>query len=306
MGLTINSNPVATKAQGSLSKALRDQNVAMRRLSSGLRINSAKDDAAGLSISDRLTTEIRSQQQVRRNIQDGLGYAQVGDTALKEIQELIHRGRELAVQAANATLSDSDRASLNEEFGQIKAQIDHIAENTEIFGKKPLSRDEGPPNIREIFNFSGNTLTNKTSGIVPMSYVPAGALNFQLTIDAIGWDDDIQIFTRDGKHLVGSNLADIVWAQNGINSPAQLEAAIFSSGKGFLSGAAYSDAHLNSGSATFQNPPTHTTSYNGMQLTFSGDADRTGALDGNNDGNVSGADRHETQLSQAKKIDKLL
>lgn len=293
MTITFRTNSIAIQTRSSLSKALKDQAAAMKRLSSGMRINSAKDDAAGLGIADRLQTKIRSGFQVRRNIQDGLSYAQTGDAALDEVQNLLQRGRELAVQAANGTLSDSDRRSLNEEFRQIKNQIDHIAKNTEIFGKRPLQADSGPPNIRDLFQVSGNSL-DRNSGVIPMSFIPAGSVNFELRIDSFGWDDDIQIFTRDGKHLAGTDLNDIVWGQNGISSGTGLEALLFTLGNGFFPGASYDDSFLNSGGPSYQNPPVHTTTYNGMTLSYSGDADRTGAGDGNNDGIVGYPQTWET------------
>ena len=284
MTITFRTNSIAIQTRGSLSKALKDQAAALKRLSSGMRINSAKDDAAGLGIADRLQTKIRSGFQVGRNIQDGLSYAQTGDAALDEVQNLLQRGRELAVQAANGTLSDSDRRSLNEEFRQIKDQIDHIAQNTQIFGRRPLQADPGPPNIRDLFEVSGKSL-HRNSGVIPMSFIPAGSVAFELEIDSFGWDDDIQIFTRDGKHLAGTDLNDIVWAQNGISSGNGLE-ALFTQANGFFPGASYDGSFLNSGRSSYEYPLVHTTTYNGMTLGYSGDADRTGPGDGNNDGIV--------------------
>lgn len=291
---SINSNLTSLKAQTNLTKAKKNHAEAMKRLSSGLRINGAKDDAAGLAICDRIETEVKSQYQVRRNIQDGLSYAQVGDAALNEIQNLLQRGHELAVQAANGTLSDTDRQSLNAEFSQIKEQITDIALNTQIFGKRPLQSEPGPPSIKDIFGASGNTVA-PISGVVPMSRIPAGAINVQLTIDALGMDDDIQIFTADGKHLVGTDLTDAMWQTWGLGTAAAVENTVFTKANGFAAGATYDATLLNSGGPVFQDPPNHTSSYNGMSLTFSGDGDRTGATDPvHNDGFVAGVNRIET------------
>lgn len=287
MALTINFNLASRTGQTQLSKAHQKQAEAMKRLSSGLRINSAKDDAAGLAIGDRIEIQISSQQQVKRNILDGLSYAQTGDAALSEIQALLQRGHELAVQAVNETLSNSDRQSLEAEFAQLKKQITDIANNTEIFGKHPLQKEEGPPTIRDLFGTSGATLPGIISGKVPMSYIPAGSTNVEFKVNAIGADDDIQIFTRDGKHLVGTDLSDFVWNSNGITNSADVENAIFTKSNGYESGASYDASQLNSGGAIYQNPPAHTSSYNGMNLTYTGDADRTDPADGNNDGSVT-------------------
>jgi flagellin len=102
----------------------------MQRLSSGLRINSAKDDAAGLAISDRMTSQIRGLNQAVRNANDGISLAQTAEGALQETTNLLQRMRELAVQSSNGTNTSSDRASLDAEFQQLTAEIDRIAGNT--------------------------------------------------------------------------------------------------------------------------------------------------------------------------------
>lgn len=287
MPFVINTNPLAQAVQNNLGKAHGSQANAMRRLSSGLRINSAKDDPAGLAKSNRIETTIRSQGQIDQNIQQGLSYASVGETALNEIQNLLQRGQELAVQAANGTLSDSDRGSLNQEFACLKEQISHIANTTEIFGNHPLlaAQDEGPPSIRDLFETSGTTKF-WSSGLVPMSRIPAGSSNVTFRLDAFTADDDIQVFTKDGTHLVGTDLGDNVWTSKGITSPAALESSVFLTENGYAEGATYDAGVLNSGGPTYEDPPTHATTYNGMTLTYSGDADRTDPADGNNDGLV--------------------
>jgi flagellin len=110
----------------------------IERLSSGLRINSAKDDAAGLAISDRMTTQIRGLNQAVRNANDGISLAQTAEGALQETTNLLQRMREIAIQAANDTNSDSDRQSLQAEIIQLKAEINRIAEHTQFNGKNVL------------------------------------------------------------------------------------------------------------------------------------------------------------------------
>jgi len=110
----------------------------MKRLSSGLRINSAKDDAAGLAISDRMTSQIRGLNQAARNANDGISLAQTAEGALQESTNILQRMRELAVQSANDTNSTSDRASLNDEVVQLQAELDRIAVTTEFNGRKVI------------------------------------------------------------------------------------------------------------------------------------------------------------------------
>ena len=136
MALTINTNIAALNAQRNLGKSQNDLNQSMQRLSSGLRINTAKDDAAGLAISDRMTAQIRGLNQAARNANDGISLAQTAEGALQESTNMLQRMRELAVQSANDTNSASDRASLNDEIIQLRAEIDRIAITTEFNGRK--------------------------------------------------------------------------------------------------------------------------------------------------------------------------
>jgi flagellin len=138
MALTINTNISSLNAQRNLGKSQNDLNQSMERLSSGLRINSAKDDAAGLAISDRMTAQIRGLNQASRNANDGISMSQTAEGALQESTNILQRMRELAVQSANDTNSASDRASLNDEIIQLKEEIDRIAVTTEFNGRKVI------------------------------------------------------------------------------------------------------------------------------------------------------------------------
>jgi flagellin len=138
MSLTVNSNIAALNAQRNLSKSSLQLNQALSRLSSGLRINSAKDDAAGLAISDRFTSQIRGLNQAVRNANDGISLSQTAEGALQESTNLLQRLRELAVQSANDTNAASDRKSLQDEVEQIKSELNRIANTTEFNGRKLL------------------------------------------------------------------------------------------------------------------------------------------------------------------------
>jgi len=138
MGLTINTNVMSLNAQRNLGTSQSALAKSMQRLSSGLRINSAKDDAAGLSISDRMTSQIRGLNQAARNSNDGISLAQTAEGALQETTNILQRMRELAVQSANDTNSSSDRSSLQAEVNQLKQEMTRIADTTEFNGKKLL------------------------------------------------------------------------------------------------------------------------------------------------------------------------
>ena len=143
MALVINTNVMSLNAQRNLSTSGSQLATSLQRLSSGLRINSAKDDAAGLAISDRMTTQISGLNQAARNANDGISLAQTTEGALQEVTNNLQRIRELAVQSANATNSSSDRNALDQEVQQRIAEIDRIASQTSFNGRKVLDGSFG-------------------------------------------------------------------------------------------------------------------------------------------------------------------
>jgi len=138
MALTINTNVMSLNAQRNLGQSQSALAKSMQRLSSGLRINSAKDDAAGLAISDRMTSQVRGLNQASRNANDGISLAQTAEGALQETTNILQRMRELAVQSANDTNSASDRTSLQAEVNQLKSEMTRIANTTSFNGKNLL------------------------------------------------------------------------------------------------------------------------------------------------------------------------
>ncbi len=138
MPSTINTNLNSLTAQRNSSKSQNDLTTAINRLSSGLRINSAKDDAAGLAISERFTSQIRGLNQAARNANDGISLAQTAEGALGSIGSNLQRMRELAVQSANATNSASDRAALQQEVTQLASEVDRVATQTQFNGTNLL------------------------------------------------------------------------------------------------------------------------------------------------------------------------
>ena len=138
MASTINTNVSSLTAQRNLGMSQTSLNTSIQRLSSGLRINSAKDDAAGLAISERFTSQIRGLNQAVRNANDGISLAQTAEGALKASGDILQRVRELAVQSANATNSAGDRQALQQEVGQLVSELDRISQTTEFNGSKLL------------------------------------------------------------------------------------------------------------------------------------------------------------------------
>jgi flagellin len=138
MPQVINTNISSLNAQRQLNRSQMTLQTSMERLSSGLRINSAKDDAAGLAISDRMTAQIRGLNQAVRNANDGISLAQVAEGALQESTNILQRMRELAVQSANDSNSASDRVNLQKEVNQLQAELNRIANTTTFNGKKLL------------------------------------------------------------------------------------------------------------------------------------------------------------------------
>ncbi|GAB3308266.1 flagellin [Luteimonas notoginsengisoli] len=138
MSQVINTNVMSLNAQRNLSSSGAELATSLQRLSSGMRINSAKDDAAGLAISQRFTTQIRGMDQAARNANDGISLSQTAEGAMGEIGNNLQRIRELAVQSRNATNSATDRAALNSEAQALKDEIDRVATQTNFNGVKLL------------------------------------------------------------------------------------------------------------------------------------------------------------------------
>ncbi|MCK0535330.1 MULTISPECIES: flagellin [unclassified Anaerobiospirillum] len=175
MALYVNTNVSSINAQRKLSNATLSLNTSYQRLSSGLRINSAKDDAAGLQIADRLTSQINGLNQGNRNTNDGIALAQTIEGALDETTNMLQRIRVLAVQSANGTNSQKDRDALQEEVTQLSAEITRIAKQTTFAGQQILDGAKAgliPQNGKLTFQVganAGNTLDLEWSDAFTMS-----------------------------------------------------------------------------------------------------------------------------------------
>ena len=165
MALTINTNVASLNAQRNLNRSQGLLNQSLERLSTGLRINSAKDDAAGLAISERFTTQIRGLNQAVRNANDGISLAQTSESALGELVNNLQRIRELGIQSANATNSASDRAALDAEVQQRLAEIDRIASQTSFNGLKVLDGTFGTATFQVGANVGETISVSLTTGV---------------------------------------------------------------------------------------------------------------------------------------------
>ena len=143
MALYVNTNVSSINGRRNLTNATNNLNTTYQRLSSGLRINSAKDDAAGLQISDRLTSQINGLNQGNRNTNDGIALAQTMEGAMDEMTTMLQRVRTLAVQSANGTNSKADREALQQEVSQLSQEITRIACQTKFGGEKVLCGNGG-------------------------------------------------------------------------------------------------------------------------------------------------------------------
>ena len=189
MGLRINTNVPALNTSRVLDRSTRDLNRSLERLSSGLRINRASDDAAGLAIAEGFRTQVRGTQTAQRNAQDGISLVQTAEGALSETTNILQRVRELAVQAANGTQSSDNRVALNQEVQQLIAQIEDIALDTQFNGINVLSSSQSitlqtGANTSQTLRvtISGARSTDLRVSAVNIS-VAAGAVSALSTID---------------------------------------------------------------------------------------------------------------------------
>jgi len=274
--------------------------TAAARLATGRRVNQASDDAAGLAISERLLATSRAQGVIGRGINEAIGRVQQADAGLTQIAGLIQDARDLAIESGNGALKASDRARLQTNYEMLLAQIDATAAGTRLFGQSLLiaPQESDTPDLNRVFGESGRSLW-LNSGIRPIARIPAGMRNVEIEVDALGADDDLQIFTTDGRHLLGTRLDDVVWRANRITTGEQVRERVMLRSLGFAPGAHYDDSGLLDGSAAFVDPALALageaalleTSLGGMTLDYSGDGDHQD--DAPNDGRVSGSARHE-------------
>jgi flagellin len=168
MPMTINTNVNSLNAQRNLSASQGSLATSMQRLSSGLRINSAKDDAAGLAIADRMNAQIKGINVAVRNANDGISLAQTAEGALSTVTDVLQRMRELAVQAQNGSNGTSDRANLDTEYQQLSSEITRIAAQTKFNGTAIVGGSAGAQ-IFQIGANNGDTLTITTATVTTVA-----------------------------------------------------------------------------------------------------------------------------------------
>lgn len=176
MAQVINTNIMSLNAQRNLNSSSASMATSIQRLSSGLRINSAKDDAAGLAISSRMSTQISGMTVASRNANDGISLAQTAEGALGSISDNLQRIRDLAVQSANDTNTDEDRAALQKEVDQLTAEISRVVDNTDFNGTKLLNGERASFTIQV---GSGSSADN------------------QITISTVNMNDTVTALTGD-------------------------------------------------------------------------------------------------------------
>lgn len=185
MGLIVNTNILSLNAQRNVKNTQNSLGTSVERLSSGLRINSAKDDAAGMAISMKLTAHVRSLNQAVRNAQDGISVVQTAEGGMNEIHNILTRMRELSQQASTGILATSDRAALNQEFQDLKSEITRISDTTEFNGLKLLdgSLSANGVSLQVGINNTGNDRITVSGG--SFNDIDASALGLSSTVSSI-------------------------------------------------------------------------------------------------------------------------
>jgi flagellin len=247
MAQIINSNIQSLNSQRNLSSSQANLSTSLQRLSSGLRINSAKDDAAGLAISERFTSQIRGNQQAARNANDGISLAQTAEGGLSTAGDLLQRIRELAVQSANGTNSDSDRASIQNEVSALSQELDRVANTTQFNGQNVLdgsltsAQFQVGANANQTINvgvqsakatdLGNNTLKSGTgSTTTSLSQAVAGAAN-NVTGETLsitsgtGVSTDLSVAAGDSAKKIAANINSLT-GSTGVSAQASTQATI--------------------------------------------------------------------------------
>jgi flagellin len=206
MPQTINTNLTSLNAQRNLNASQLSLSTAMQRLSSGLRVNSAKDDAAGLAIAERMNTQVRGMAVAMRNANDGISMSQVAEGALSKVGDALQRMRELSLQARNATNSQSDKESLQKEFKQLQSEINRVLSGTSFNSKRILGADAAT----FTFQIGANTTDDDV--------VQIGFTNLASNADIMSITDTIaSIGSGVGITAIASVIANIDEAINRVN-----------------------------------------------------------------------------------------
>jgi flagellin len=233
MASVINTNVASLNSQRNLSASQSSLNTSIQRLSSGLRINSAKDDAAGLAISDRMNSQIKGMTQATRNANDGVSMAQTAEGALSSSGDILQRVRELAVQSSNSSNSASDRKALQTEVTQLTSELNRIAGTTEFNGTKLLDGSSGTSNFQvganagQLISMTGSNFTTSTYGNNRVQE-GAAAINAtkaagDITIAGSLGSDKYQAKATDTAKTVAAGINELS-SKTGVSATAKTEA----------------------------------------------------------------------------------
>ncbi|EKO3617242.1 MULTISPECIES: flagellin [Vibrio] len=213
MTINVNTNVSAMTAQRYLTKSSNDLNTSMERLSSGNRINSAKDDAAGLQISNRLIAQSRGLDVAMRNANDGISIAQTAEGAMNESTSILQRMRDLALQSANGTNSDAERQALNEESVALQDELNRIAETTSFGGRRLLNGSFGEASF-QIGSSSGEAIIMGLTSIRAddyrmggQSFIATEGKNKDWGVDQTANDLKLEFTKKDGQEVTLDILA---------------------------------------------------------------------------------------------------
>lgn len=217
MALTVNTNIASITTQGNLTKASNAQTTSMQRLSSGLRINSAKDDAAGLQIANRLTSQINGLGQAVKNANDGISIAQTAEGAMQASTDILQKMRTLALSSATGSLSADDRKSNNDEYQALTAELNRISDTTTFGGQKLLDGSYGTKaiqvgaNANETINLTLDNVSAKSIGSQQVKSVAVGATEKgvganTITVTGNGQTKNVDIKEGDSAKVIAANL----------------------------------------------------------------------------------------------------
>jgi flagellin len=225
MPQTINTNVVSLNAQRNLNASQSSLATAMQRLSSGLRVNSAKDDAAGLAIAERMNTQIKGMNVAVRNANDGISLAQTAEGALGKMGDMLQRMRELAVQSRNATNSIGDRANLQKEFAQLQDEIERTVMSSRFNGKSLFNSGDATFEATLTFQVGANTSANDRIDVTSVNLAGVAAEGSTITSATASEDILTTAFTTAATDA-GTGIAIGGWTTLPADPGAEIDEAI--------------------------------------------------------------------------------
>jgi flagellin len=226
MPQTINTNIISLNAQRNLNASQTSLATSMQRLSSGLRVNSAKDDAAGLAIAERMNSQVRGMNVAIRNANDAISLAQTAEGALGKIGDNLQRMRELAIQSRNATNSSGDRANLQKEFSQLQEEIDRTIKSSS-FNSKPLFNSSGPGFESTLsFQVGANATSDDRIEITSVGLTGTAGQGTSIDIDSDAADVMSTITASSTASGVSTGIAIGGWESTAIDVGDSIDTAI--------------------------------------------------------------------------------